>query len=103
MNITDKQIEQLKEALGAKKLEEIIPELKPAFDPKKIYIYNSSSMYKLQRLNINDEYAFISLDDSECFAYGTGSAQQQIEYANHKLHVFDNYRDFIKWAYSNLK
>jgi len=106
MNITNKQIEQLKEALGAKKLGEIIPDLKPLFDPRKIYIYKGygSDGYKLNCIDHSDNiYAFVDLSETRGFVYGEGSAEELIEKAGTRLRVFDNYSDFIKWAYSNLK
>ncbi len=99
MEISREQLIKLGELVGKEKLEEIIPNaFIPKFDNSKIYIYDNR--YKLHR--VGEDYAWIDLRTSNCFANGVATADDLIRYAGSYLKVFDSYRDFIIWSHEQL-
>jgi len=102
MEITDEQIKKLIKIVGEKRLREIIPNIPEYFNENKIYGFiGITNVFKLHRVGLN-EYAWIDLEGSECFANGIGTANEMILYAGKDIKVFDNYREFIEWNYNNL-
>ena len=99
MDISKDQINKLVDIIGKERLAEIIPEVGiPIYDNKKIYIYGD---YKLHRVN-GSEYAWIDMTSSNCFANGTDTPEELFKYAGKNLMIFDSYRDYIKWANTQI-
>lgn len=105
MEITEQQKQSLELALGKDKLKKVIPEAYvPQYFDSKIYIYDAgSNIYKLHKLN-DTTYTFVDMCNSICYTQGYSSAQDQIDRAYNKcrLKVFDNYREFVIWAFKKL-
>ena len=98
MEITKEQLEKLTCLVGKQALKLIIPNaFEPIFSREKIYVYRN---YKLHRV-VGDEYAFIDMETSNCWANGSGNPTHLIKYAGKELKVFDSYKEYIKWTYEN--
>ena len=102
MEITADQIKKLIKIVGEKELIKIIPNIQLNYNENKIYAFiGTTNVFKLHRVGLN-EYAWIDLEGSECFANGRGTANEIISLAGNDIKVFDNYREFIEWNYNNL-
>ena len=68
MEITSKQVEQLKKELGESKFNEILSTWID-YEGKTVLFKGTSSSYKLHRVDGN-KYAFVDLNSIECYADG---------------------------------
>jgi len=68
MEITSRQVEELKKELGEFKFNEILDN-SIDYKGKTILFKGNSSFYKLHRVNDN-KYAFVDLDTINCYACG---------------------------------
>ena len=103
MKLDEKQIEQIKKEIGEKRFNDILnPD--PVYSSRKIYLYRSSGdTYKLQVISHNPNlcYAFISLDDSECWANGEHSSAIKALKSVSNFEVFDSMKHAISSGYFN--
>jgi len=104
MEINKEQLEKLTKLVGEKELKKIIPNaFKHQFNQNKIYMFKGcNTFYKLHR--IDGKYAWISLVDSACYANGTNTAQEMLDYVTEpdELLVFNNYKEFVEFLYAKL-
>lgn len=101
MEINKEQLSKIAAIIGAEKMKEIIPEaFTIEFKKNNIYIYGP---YKLHRVGDSETYAWIDMKSSNCFANGVDTPENLIKYAGKGLMEFENYDDYIRWAYSQLK
>jgi len=100
MEITEKQLSQLREKLGDKELKEIGIELPVQFNETKIYAHTAyGEIYKIHRLWDETElvrFAWININDSVCLASGSNIDVEK-EIKKKDVHIFDNVKDFANW------
>ena len=105
MEISKKELKDLIALVGETELKKVIPSAFPLeYNENKIYILKgiNNSYYKLHRLDGGGNYAFISLQNSDCYANGVDSVNNILKYGGDNLFVFDTYRDYIVWSFKNL-
>jgi hypothetical protein len=92
--------EQWNEGIAA--IKNLVTDSKKVFNPKKIYGYDAKTKLKGKcKLHSIDEldnvWAFVSCENSDCWAESFTTAQAALDYVGERLMVFDDVKEFGKW------